>query len=71
MKKKTTYSESNKNDMSMNMSMNMNINEKEKVLKDSKKAKKPMITEEMKEQNEKMVDLQFEEAYNKFNNECK
>ena len=65
---KTTYSESSKNGMSMSMSMN----QKEEVLKESKKVKKtkkPIITKEMKEQIEKMVDLQFEEEYNKLNNE--
>ena len=65
----TTYSDSNKNGMSMNMSMN----QKEEVLKESKKVKKrkrkPIITDEMKEQIEKMVDLQFEEEFNKLNNE--
>ena len=72
---KTTYSESNKNGMSMNMSMmsmSMSMNQKEEVLKESKKAKKtkkPIITKEMKEQIEKMVDLQFEEEYNKLKNE--
>ena len=71
---KTTYSESNKNNMSlMSMSMSMSMNQKEEVLKESKKAKKaqkkPIITEEMKEQIEKMVDLQFEEEYRKLNDE--
>ena len=72
----TTYSDSNKNGMSMNismMSMSMSMNQKEEVLKESKKVKKaqkkPIITEEMKEQIEKMVDLQFEEEFNKLNNE--
>ena len=73
---KTTYSESNKNGMSMNestMSMSMSMNQKEEALKESKKdkkrKKKPIITNEMKEQIEKMVDIQFEEEYNKLNNE--
>ena len=71
---KTTYSESNKNNMSlMNMSMSMSMNQKEEVLKESKQVKKaqkkPIITEEMKEQIEKMVDLQFEEEYRKLNDE--
>ena len=72
----TTYSDSNKNGMSMNismMSMSMSMNQKEEVLKESKKVKKrkrkPIITDEMKEQIEKMVDLQFEEEFNKLNNE--
>ena len=74
---KTTYSESNKNGLSMNMSMmsmsmSMSMNPKEEVL-DSKKVKKakkkPIITEEMKEQIEKIVDLQFEEEYRKLNDE--
>ena len=68
----TTYSDSNKNGISMNMSM-MSMNQKEEVLKESKKVKKrkrkPIITDEMKEQIEKMVDLQFEEEFNKLNNE--
>ena len=65
---KTTYSESNKNCMSMNesmMSMSMTMNQKEEALKESEKVKKnknkPIITNEMKEQIEKMVDIQFEE----------
>ena len=71
---KTTYSESNKNNMSlMSMSMSMSMNQKEEVLKESKQVKKaqkkPIITEEMKEQIEKMVDLQFEEEYRKLNDE--
>ena len=75
---KTTYSESNKDGLSMNMSMmsmsmSMSMNQKEEVLKESKQVKKaqkkPIITEEMKEQIEKMVDLQFEEEFNKLNNE--
>ena len=71
---KTTYSESNKNNMSlMSMSMSMSMNQKEEVLQESKKVKKaqkkPIITEEMKEQIEKMVDLQFEEEYRKLNDE--
>ena len=68
----TTYSDSNKNGISMNMSM-MSMNQKEEVLKESKKVKKrkrkPIITDEMKEQIEKMVDLQFEEEYRKLNDE--
>ena len=51
----------------------MSMNQKEEVLKESKKVKKrkrkPIITDEMKEQIEKMVDLQFEEEFNKLNNE--
>ena len=71
---KTTYSESNKNNMSlMSMSMSMSMNQKEEVLQESKKVKKaqkkPIITDEMKEQIEKMVDLQFEEEYRKLNDE--
>ena len=71
----TTYSESNKNGQSiMSMSMSMIMNPKEEVLKESGKKvkkgnKKKIITKEMKEQIEKMVDLQFEEEYNKLKNE--
>ena len=77
----STLSESNINGMSMNMSMsmsmsmNMNITQKEGELKEPEKIKKkkrktkPKITEEMKAQIEKMVDLQFEEEYNKLNSE--
>ena len=73
---KTTYTESNKIGMSMNesmMSMSMSMNQKEETIKESEKVKKnkkkPIITNEMKDQIEKMVDQQFEEEYNKLNNE--
>ena len=46
------------------------LEEKEKSKKKKKKkTPQPIITEEMKEQIEKMVDTQFEELYNKLNTE--
>ena len=63
------------NNISFNKSLNqssiiLNLNlEKPKKKKKEKKKKVPVITDEMKEEIEKMVDKQFEEEYIKLNNE--